>query len=140
MTKLKALHTALFCTLAIGVLLTAAYQNANAATPGERTPKAKYAAVNVKIDDAGTNIGTLVFASPMIGRNALAIANEGATKIWCGWDKAVTYTTGFPVAAGSSLSVDIVYNGSNDPALYCVVAPTGVNQTSPNNTRVMEVR
>lgn len=122
------------------LVIGAACFNASAATPGDRTPRGAYGAVNVLMDDGGTNVATLVFSTPLITRNAFAIANEGPNKIWCGWNKAVSSTTGFPVAAGASLSVDIVYNGSGDPALYCVTGTAAVNQASPNNTRFLEVR
>lgn len=101
------------------------------ATKGDR-PKARHGAVAV-----ATASATKVFTA-MPGRNAFIIFNNGPNTEWCGFDSSVTNVTGFPVAAGASLSVDIVYQASGDPDFYCR-ADTAL-QVSPADTRWIQVQ
>jgi hypothetical protein len=139
MTKNTIIHT-----LVILVCL-GCFTHLLAATPGDQLPKARAGKVEVAAYDGGTvsadggSTPTLI-ATGLIGRNALAIYNNGPATIWCGWTSTVTPLTGFPVASGSSLSVDVVYlSSTSSPLLYCV-ASNGRDQEAPANTRWIQVK
>lgn len=108
-----------------------------AAPIGDPEPKGANGAVAV--DTTATPVPAL--ASIMKRRNSIAIFNNGPNPIFCGWSSAVTTGTGFPIAAGGSLSVDVRYatgtNGTSAPALYCI---TTVLQVAPADTRYFEVK
>ena len=79
-------------------------------------------------------------ASIMLRRNGFAIFNNGPDPIFCGWSSAATTATGFPIAAGGSLSIDVRYQStaaSPGPRLYCI---TTVLQVSPADTRYIEIK
>ncbi len=99
------------------------------------SPDATFGAVNV-LASAATKVPT----TPLSGRHGIAIYNGGANTIYCGWTSAVATTTGFPVLAGGSLSVDVSYSASTSGKafLWCIAAVG--DQSSPANTRYLEVK
>lgn len=104
----------------------------HSAPKGDSPSKAKHGAVQI-----ATASATQVFTG-VPGRNAFAIYNNGPNTIWCGWTSAVTTATGFPVASGSALSIDITYENSGSPNFYCI-ASTAL-QVSPTDTRWIQVK
>lgn len=103
-----------------------------AAVPGDSQPGLAYGPVNVGVT------ATAIPAAPMGSRNALALVNLGPNTIYCGGDAAVTAATGFPIATGGVLGIDVGYDGQKvRPAIHCI---TSVLQVSPLNTRWMEVK
>lgn len=128
--------------IALVVIGIEVISKADAATKGDPQPAASYGAVNVL-----TGSATKVPTTTMSNRNAIGITNLGPNTIYCGWNTTVTTATGFPVIANASLSVDIVAVTQNAkpgtvgavaPQLYCIAA--SADQTSPSNTRYIEVR
>ena len=120
------------------VLIVVALGLLVAATKGD-TPKASSGAVNVLLSpsvDGGSAAPTKVFTG-LSGRNAFAVYNNGPNTLWCGWVSNVTTATGFPVVAGGTLSVDVVWEiGGQD--FYCTAATA--DQASPANTRWIQVK
>ncbi len=118
---------------------------ATAATPGDKTPKATYGTVQVASYDGGSAAAdggvypTKIFTG-LPGRNAYAIFNNGPVTVYCGFDKSITPSTGFPVAAGSSLSIDLVWNASGDKDLYCIGPAATRDQDAPSDTRWIQVK
>ena len=100
------------------------------------------------MDDGGTAVATAMFATStsMTGRNTILIANPSGSSgtVFCGWSSTVSSTTGMPVVAGGSLSIDITCGAAdtaaNCPRLYCTTGSAVVNQTTPNCNRWMQVR
>ncbi len=99
------------------------------------SPDATFGAVNV-LASAATKVPT----APLSGRHGIAIYNGGPYTIYCGWTSAVATTTGFPVLTGGSLSVDVSYSASTSGKafLWCIAATA--DQSSPANTRYLEVK
>lgn len=116
-----------------------------AATPGDKTPKATYGNVQVASFDGGTasadggTYPTKIFTG-ITGRNAFSIYNNGPVTVYCGFDRSVTPSTGFPVAAGATLSIDLVYNASGDKDLYCIGTAGTRDQDAPADTRWIQVK
>lgn len=136
-------------SILIAVLLAA---GVFAATKGD-TPAAKYGATQVKGYDGGVASATAI---PMLnGENTIAVYNNGildggtSQKIFCGWDSAVSPTTGMPVAVGVLLNIDIVSvcnspipndGGATvcNPQLYCVANNSA--QFSEMDVRSLKVK
>jgi hypothetical protein len=120
---------ALLVVLGLVVARVAAY----AAGTGAPFGAGLYGAV-----DVGTS-ATPVPSAPLLTRNAMGLVNLGTATIYCGWDSGVTTATGYPVSPnGGTFGVDITYDSVQArPKLYCI---TTVLQTSPLNTRWMEIR
>lgn len=105
---------------------------AKAAVKGDQNPALLNGAVVCQVYDAGTPASV----PNMANANAIALANEGSTKVYIGATTAVSNTTGFPIAAGTQLGIDVVqvtqgqspgpFDGgviAMAPSLYCVTAP-----------------
>jgi hypothetical protein len=90
---------------------------------------------------------TKVPASPITGRNRIIVCNLDTASVFCGWDSAVTNTTGLPVfinsCQGDSLDLSFgplhttplgtpVFGGQ----LYCY----SLAGTAANGLRYMELR
>lgn len=102
-----------------------------AAPKGDPLPRASFGAVNI-----ATATATKVFTG-LDSRNSFGVYNNGPNTIWCGWASNVTSNTGFPITAGSFLSVDVVWQiGGQD--FYCIAS--SADQTSPANTRWIQVK
>lgn len=117
---------AIISVLGLGIL-------AQGATKGDSLPKAVGGSVLVL-----TATATAIPTNDMIGRNSIAIFNNGPNTIWCGWKSTVSTTNGFPVAAQSSLNMDVVADAQGTPKLYCIAS--AADQVSPADTRYMEVK
>lgn len=110
------------------VLALAAY----GATKGDLPSKVTFGAVQVLTASA-----TKVFTG-MPGRNAFSLYNNGPNTLWCGNRSSVTTSTGFPVPAGASLSIDLAYHDSGDSDFYCIASTA--DQASPADTRWLQVK
>lgn len=137
MSKLRAVF-ATICLLSTGAFIAEVIRaTAHAAPKGDGPSKATNGATDVAATATAmwtTGTGGTVLS----GRNAFAIYNNGTQIIYCGWSSAVTTATGFPVGVNSSLSIDVVYNGTGDKMLYCINASG--SQSSPANTRWIQVK
>ena len=134
MNQMRILKNTLAVMAMIGFMALVVHQTANAAPPGERPSKA----TNGATDILSTATAMWSASTVLSGRNSFALYNNGTQIIYCGWTSAVTTATGFPVGVGSSLSVDVTYNGTGDKMLYCINASG--DQSSPNNTRWIQVK
>jgi hypothetical protein len=104
-------------------------QNASAAVHSDQPPKASYGATNV-LNSAATKAFTA-----LLGRNTYSIQNLGPNDMFCGFDSAVTANTGTKVAAsGGFMNIDI----ADGRDIWCLASTA--DQTSPNNTRWMQVK
>lgn len=97
--------------------------------PGSGT----YGAINV------ATTPTRVPTSTFVNRNAFGLTNLGPNAIYCGFDGGVTTATGYPVAAnGGTFGVDTRWTTlQQNTTLWCVAASGA--QSSPFNTRYLEV-
>lgn len=117
----------------LSLLLLNSCMPAFAATSGSSPGSGSYGVTDVQ------TTATEVFTQ-MTGRNAVAIQNLGADPLYCGWNSSVTANNGFQVPVGAVLSIDITAGGSggsNTARLFCLAAN---NQSSPNNTRWLQVK
>src|SRR5689334_2095583 len=128
MTQKNLLRTFL-TVLAVGLVGTATM----AAVHGDNPAKFSVQAVNVL-----NNAATLVPTANLSSRNAISIFNNGPNTIWCGDKSSVTTSTGYPILAGTQLGIDLVAQGTTSPTIYCIASTA--DQSSPANTRVMEVK
>lgn len=141
------------CTLALaviaGLFLTLGVTEAGAATPGDRIPKAQNGVTYLFQNDGGTNGAGKVWqssdggSSQLTGSNAFAIYNADSVTAICGWSAAVTVGTGFPIAPGITLSVDIVCQQQGGcPDLYCFSSGTAMqlNDGGVSGMRWMQVK
>lgn len=116
----------------VSMLAVFVQYSALAATKGDLPPKARNGAVQI-----ATASPTKVFTG-LSGRNAFNIYNNGPNTLWCGFVSNVTNTTGYPVAAGASLGIDMAYHDIGDQDFYCI-ADTAL-QVSPADTRWIQVK
>ena len=119
----------------LAVVMIVAGTMGYAATPGDKLPAASAGAVNIL-----NSAATLVFSSSTVlrSRNAFAVYNHGPNTVWCGWKNNVSNTTGFPITAEATLSVDLVFNAGDTVNFYCI--SDSADQTSPLNTRWIQVK
>lgn len=101
--------------------------SAQSAVPGASPGSGTYGATNI-LASAATKVFT-----KMSSRNAFNIQNKGPNSIYCGFDSAVTTSTGTEVTSGSQLAIDVT--GSE---VYCIAATA--DQSSPSNTRWIQVK
>lgn len=114
------------------VLATTLQYSVLAATKGDVTPKAQNGAVAV------TTAAAVKVFTGMTGRNVFSIFNNGPNTIWCGFRSNVSNTTGYPVPASASLSIDLVFNAAGDADFYC--RADTADQVNPLDTRWIQVK
>lgn len=125
-------YTRLTAALAIIGLTIILGREARGATHGDMPDKGTFGAVQV------INLNSTKVFTGLLGRNAFAVFNNGPNTIWCGFRSSVTTSTGFPVPAATSLSVDLTYSGSGSVDLYCIASTA--DQSSPADTRWIQVK
>lgn len=102
------------------------------AVKGDQLAKGRVTAVSVL-----SSAATLVPTTPMKGRNAISIYNNGPNTIWCGFTSTVTTATGYPIPTLTSLGIDITCANVNTcPSVYCRASTA--DQASPADTRIIE--
>lgn len=103
---------------------------------GDQGPKGTYGATQVAFASATAVFTIATTALP--GRNAFNVYNHGPNTIWCGFDSSVTNVTGTPIAAETSLAIDMVWLNSSNKTFWCR-ADTAI-QVTPLDTRWLQVR
>lgn len=108
--------------IVIGTLCLSVF--AYAAVKGDQAPYATFGQITSPSYDGGVGGSILVPSLP--NSNAIAVANEGSAKVYVGFDAGVSPSTGFPVAAGTQLCIDVVQVTQVDsnlaPRLYVTTA------------------
>lgn len=127
-----AVPLAVAALMAIAILVT---PKAGAVYNPSQNPGGTYGKVQISAATA-TKIPTLGLA----GRDGLVVQNRDSASIFCGWDTAVTTANGIEVTSGTVQTFEIGFSGT--PAtppntLYCYSLS---GQTSPADTRYMEIR
>lgn len=133
MSKIRALFAAVTLMGIGGFVAETVRGIAHAAPMGAQDSKMDNGAVNVT-----TAAAIAVPAACLVGMNSFAIYNNGPNTIWCGKRSTVDNTTGFPVAPGAALNVDIACPTQGSMTFYC--RADTADQVSPANTRYLRVR
>lgn len=129
-------------TMVISTLAVVATVVLMGATKGDPISKGKVGVVAVPGYDGGTlaldgGTNPVKMFTGLPGRNAFNVFNNGPRTIWCDWKNTVTPSTGYPIPAGASLGVDIVFNSSAQD-FYCT-ASFGPDQYTPSDSRWIQV-
>lgn len=142
MNKLtKAFFVAMVACIALGVYIARqvpdAVPQSHAAVRSDAPGWGYTNAVNVL--DGGTKLLTCHTAS-----NAFSVYNGGPNPIFLGFDPSVTTDSGYPIASGGQLAIDMFCNAdkSGSGSVYATVGE-GTNvavQAAPANTRIIEVK